>query len=268
MSRLFLLSVASAAVLGLAAFTALGPAFAHAGTNHGTIKVHEDAEVDPEKRNQPHVECEFWVEGFNMAGDAGHITIFAWAPTGDKGEVLSQDWTADGPDGTGFHFLVGPITLDEGGHYRVEAYLDQGHPGNTAHFAKSKVFWVEPCNGGGGGQGVPCPPGVIVTAVEDTTITVAWTAVADADSYNVYRAVGAGEFDLLATTAALSIVDTDTTVGETYTYVVRAVVDGVESEGPCGENEVTAIPFFPTEAGFAMAGLGSLGIYALVRRRG
>ena len=146
-------------VLLLTAFCAIGMtasaiAQGNENNNKGTIKVHDDAEADPETRNEPHVSCDFWVEGFNMQGSEGHLVFYAWPPTGDKGEVTPDgdglEWTGEEENDTngGYHFLNGPYQL-EPGHYRVEAYDDHdGHPGHESHFVKAKMFWVDDCETG------------------------------------------------------------------------------------------------------------------------
>lgn len=121
---------------------------ARAKTNRGTMKVHDDAVARPDTRNEPHVSCEFWVEGFDLASDSGVLQFEWWSPTGDKRPVLARGaspaWRADG-EGTGsHHFLAGPYRLPAG-HYRLEAYAEPGHPGGKGHFAKAKMFWVDEC---------------------------------------------------------------------------------------------------------------------------
>src|SRR5438067_464957 len=108
----------------------------------GTIKVHDNATADPEVRNEPHVSCDFWVEGFNMEDSSGTLTFQAWPPTGSK-EVVTPtgddlEWTADSGNGHGnFHFLSGAYQLPEG-HYKVTS-------SDGDEKEKSKVFWVDPC---------------------------------------------------------------------------------------------------------------------------
>lgn len=260
-------------LLALAIATAalsLPTAASHEGTNHGTIKVHDDATADPARRNEPHVSCDFWIEGFKMADDAGTLTFYRVPPTSSgKVEVSTSNWTADSGDlASGWHFLAGPFNFTSSpGHYRVEAFLAQGHPGNEGHFAKSKTFWVNPC--GAPSEDVPCPPGVEAVAGGDGSVELSWSSVAGATQYRIYRAVGGGELDDLAYVdgATTSFTDSDTTVGETYTYVVTAVVGGFESEA-CEEVSVTAIPLFPSLAVALAAGAACLAGFVALRRHG
>jgi hypothetical protein len=113
------------------------------GNNAGTIKVHDDATATPETRNEPHVSCDFWIEGFNMQDSSGVLTFQAWPPTGNKQTVTPTgaglDWSADSGNSHGnYHFLNGAYQLPAG-HYKVTAQNENGTK------TKSKVFWVDPC---------------------------------------------------------------------------------------------------------------------------
>ena len=65
-------------------------------------------------------------------------------------------------------------------------------------------------------------------------IKLTWAAVADATSYEVYRAMSStGTYTLLSTTTALTLTDTSLTTGKRYYYKVRAVrsVEGTDVFG-------------------------------------
>lgn len=76
------------------------------------------------------------------------------------------------------------------------------------------------------------PTGVTATAVAAADVSVAWSAVAGATGYNVYRRTGAGAYDYATPlNGATPVADTshlDTTAvdGTTYRYAVRAVITG------------------------------------------
>ncbi|GEM_PF-3870617 len=111
--------------------------------NAGTIKVHDDMSADPDEKNQPHVSCDFWIEGFNMQDSSGALRFQAWPPTGNKTVVTPTgdglNWTADSGNKHGnYHFLNGPYELPAG-HYKVTAINEGGEK------TKSKVFWVDDC---------------------------------------------------------------------------------------------------------------------------
>lgn len=122
---------------------------ASAGANPGTIKVHDNSTIG-EMRNDPHVACPFYFEGFNMVATSGNITVKAWPPTGDKQVVLTSNWSANDLENDTFadhHFLAGPYSLPSG-HYKV--FIS-----NAPDHVKMKTFWVdcEPT------QVAPCPAG-------------------------------------------------------------------------------------------------------------
>lgn len=237
------------------------------GTNHGTIKVHDEATADPPQSNHPHVDCEdFWIEGFNMADGSGTLVFYSWPPTGDRSVVLTANWTATAPDGDGdgFGFLAGPFTLPAG-HYHVEAYLTAGHPGNEDHFAKAKTFWVEPCEPT---ADLACPTDLAATANADGSVTLTFTPAPGSDGTNVYRTDAEGETDHLAVLGANVTAYTDTTAeaGASYTYSVTAFFGNEESES-CEVVEVTVIPVFPTAIAVGLAVAAGLAGYVMLRRR-
>lgn len=152
--------LATVFVIGFAATGAA--AQGESDTNRGTIKIHDGPVADPEVRNEPHVSCDFYVQGFNMNDGSGFIKFIAWPPTGDKdvvtptGDTLTWNGTPDG-DGE-YDFLKGAYYLPAG-HYRVEVYTYDGHPGHdSGHFAKAKMFWVDPCEDDTPPTVPPTPP--------------------------------------------------------------------------------------------------------------
>ena len=95
---------------------------------------------------------------------------------------------------------------------------------------------------------------------------MSWDAFAGATAYNVYRAEGSGDLELVATVTGTTFQDEDVVAGTTYTYTVTAMVGGVETEA-CELVEITAIPVFPTLIAGALAGIAGIGSYAFLRRR-
>lgn len=113
----------------------------------------------------------------------------------------------------------------------------------------------------------PCPT-VTATAQAGPANELTWTAVDGATGYNVYRAVGGGTFELIASVASdtTTLEDEDVEQGQTYRYQVTALVDGGETR-PCNTAEVTAIPVFPTAFAAVSASVVGLLAYVAVRRR-
>lgn len=258
-------------ILAAMLLTALAvPAQAQDDNNAGTVKVHDDAAENPPQRNVPHVSCDFYVEGFGMNDPSGWLVFFAWPPTGDHEPVMptgaNVTWTADREDDNGnFHFLAGPFFLPPG-HYRVEVYTDDGHPGgDEGMFAKAKTFWVEECDGAAI-PNPPCPPDVVAAAIAEGGVHLTWTGSAEG-TYVVYRAVGEEDFEMLAAVEGANYTDTTTAAGVTYSYYVTAVLGDQESVG-CTIVTVTAVPFFGAPVLGALALAGAVLAYAVLRRRG
>ena len=112
----------------------------------------------------------------------------------------------------------------------------------------------------------PCPENVMAAAQGDGSIVITWDEVEDADEYRVYRSTNeTGPFILLDSTENETFTDDTTAVGQTYYYMVTAVVGEVESE-ECEVVSATAIPLFGPIAG-AVALVGSVAAFAALRRR-
>jgi hypothetical protein len=259
---------------------------AAANTDKGTVKVHEAASENPEQQNDPHVSCDFFIEGFHIDDTSGTIVVKSWPPTGDGTTVLTDTWTGTAEaTGTGDHFNNGPYNLSAG-HYKVFVFGDAGHPGNTDHALKTKVFWVDQCGApctedcqpppvctdncqpctsdcGGNITGIPCPTDLAAVANADGSVTLTWDAVDGATSYHVLRATDGGALAEIGTTAGTTFTDTSTVPGTTYRFSVLAD-DGTTSEG-CEVVEVTAVPELPGLA-MGVAAVGGVAVFAVLRR--
>lgn len=71
----------------------------------------------------------------------------------------------------------------------------------------------------------------LVAQASDTSISLNWDAVPDADSYTILRSTTSGTVDVIIASGitATTYTDTNVTPGVTYYYVVRAVKNGQES---------------------------------------
>jgi len=100
------------------------------------------------------------------------------------------------------------------------------HNGGSAPVAMASLY------GGTSPPGPHCDPlaapGNLTAAGTKRSVTLGWSAVTDADSYNVYLSQG-GKYALVGSTAGTSFVHNNLKVGETFCYVVTSVQD-------CGEN--------------------------------
>ncbi len=239
-------------------------ASAHNG-NAGTIKVHDDDSYDTDNSNNPHVICQFWIEGVNMDGTGGSIVFYDWPPTGNKDFVGDDPWTGV-PEvvGNGYHFQNGPYVLPPG-HYRVEAYSDEGHPGNHGHFAKSKMFWVDPCDDV---RPPPCPSDLEATETQAGGIQLNFTPAPGSDGTNIYRSVNGAPFLYLDTLGSGATQYNDTNVNPLtgYAYYITGLFGDLESQD-CPIVELKTIPVFPSVfAGILAAAVGAVA-YGGMRRK-
>ncbi len=113
--------------------------------------------------------------------------------------------------------------------------------------AVAATTWLSSgCGGGGGGGGTPAAPpaapaGLSATAANGA-VSLAWTAVSGATSYNVYRATASGALGTktkIGAATATAYLDSTATNGTTYYYQVTAANGGGESGG---SNEASAKP--------------------------
>lgn len=134
--------------------------------NNGTVFIHQVAK-DSHPHNQPHVTCDFFVSFFGFdAGQQLSIAFAGQAPTGKDKALTVTDGTATtltsstpaGGAGNDYDGDLGPFGADnlavattlgspahEGWHIKLTVNTGQG----GGH--KYKVFWIEPCAGGGAG---------------------------------------------------------------------------------------------------------------------
>jgi len=70
------------------------------------------------------------------------------------------------------------------------------------------------------------PTNVVATAISTAQVNVTWTAVANADHYEVWRSVDGASYGSVATPSSASHSDTSVVAGKTYLYKVRAVDAG------------------------------------------
>ncbi|MEA3191188.1 MAG: hypothetical protein QOD77_1770 [Thermoplasmata archaeon] len=106
-------------------------------------------------------------------------------------------------------------------------------------------------------QDVPCAPLNVTCAPTAAGVEVEWDAVADATSYNIYRATGSDPFILLASGVTSPYEDTTAAAGQTYTYKLTALAAGAESDDSATCTSV-AVPSFPTAWALGLAGAGAV----------
>lgn len=112
----------------------------------------------------------------------------------------------------------------------------------------------------------PCPANVVAIPQDNGSIRLTWSAVAGAEEYHVYRATGSGALMHLATVKTTTYTDATTAVGQAYSYMVTADDGVLESRG-CSAVIATAVPFFGGALLTAIAAVGALGAFVVLRRR-
>lgn len=272
------------ALVALMAFGAMaGGAAAHKNTDdHGTITWHdsEDGEAQTHtesKYSEGAVElhCEFWVKGYNMSDDDGHIAAEHNYRSGNPDVTyveVAGNWTGEQNESGGWDFVAGPFTLSEDGLVRGFASTDDANHSGEAdhddfnHTTETHRISYEACEDEQEQEQRPaCPENVEAHAQQDESIELTWNASEDAEIYHVYRGEDHENREHVAQVDGTSYTDMETAADQTYRYEIRA-------EGPGGENPscpsvaVTAIPFFDSPALVAMAAAGSLGAVAVARR--
>jgi hypothetical protein len=112
-----------------------------------------------------------------------------------------------------------------------------------------------------------CPTELAVTPNDDGTVTLTWRPAPGSDGTNVYRAVGSGDLEYVATApiGVGSYVDREASPGGSYAYAVTGLFGNSESLD-CPVVETTAIPDLPTLAAIGLAGGSGLAAFALRRR--
>lgn len=108
------------------------------------------------------------------------------------------------------------------------------------------VTLLAACGGGGAGTAaapaeVPGMPTGMTVSAGDHQVTLRWSAVAGASSYNVYRSTAQGQQGTkVGASATPSFVDTTALNGTTYFYVVSA--DNAAGEGPASAQTPGVMP--------------------------
>lgn len=152
--------------------------------------------------------------------------------------------------------LVIVVSANTAGHYNNTATVSGNNvdpvTSNNAATASNRVVTAAP-------TGLSC-------VAEASRVRLSWDAVAQATSYNVYRATGTGAFIFLASTTGTTYDDTTAANGQTYHYRVTAVSAGGES-APSQACTAMAIPFFPSLVVGALATVGVVGAFHALRRR-
>ncbi|MEO8806271.1 MAG: hypothetical protein ABI433_09320, partial [Burkholderiaceae bacterium] len=100
----------------------------------------------------------------------------------------------------------------------------------------------------------PSAPTAVTATPGNAQVTVAWTAVIGADSYNIYRSTSAGtQGSKVGSGLTTSFIDTTAINGSTYFYEVTA--DNAAGEGPASAQSAGATPAVPVAVPASPTGL-------------
>lgn len=258
LARLSVLLVSATAL----AIVAAAPA-ASAHPDAGWVEVH-DGTRDPPDTNMAVVPCAgFFVEGFMIHGDAGTLEFFRIETNGSHTPVqptgAAATWASDNASHGDHHFISGPFQLPAG-NYVVAVHRDSGHPGPGEGVFPIVVHFKVSCP-------PPCPTNLTAQAMEDGSVKLSWGASPNATAYEIHRATGGNMTHIATVTAPTTLFSDVTSVpGTTYTYRVTAT-NGFETSSDCPAVQVTAVPVFPSIVAGALALLGAVGVFLVLRRR-
>ncbi|MCW3475607.1 extracellular catalytic domain type 2 short-chain-length polyhydroxyalkanoate depolymerase [Limobrevibacterium gyesilva] len=177
------------------------------------------------------------------AGDIGtrfveHAGYNAWADNNGIIVLYPQTTASFGPD------VIAPVNpqacWDWWGYVTHDAsYVTKGGRQIAAIKAMLDALTAgaKPAPPAAGAAGV-APGGLVATDIADDAAALAWTAVAGADFYRVYRAGTQGEFLPAGSVAGPSFGDSGLAPATSYRWRVTAVVGGIE--GPASASVAAA----------------------------
>lgn len=238
--------------------------------NNGTVKITPHLEDDGIPQNTPHVSCVFDIEwyGFDEGPDIISTVEFAMqAPTAEVGlsgtepsqvfvggDPASGAGTDSGFDGEATYTLAfdGEPHPQQGYHVKLTVHT----PGSQGADTKHKVFWVQPCTGGG------------PTATEETSAEQSSSVEGSEVQVAVDQAAGEQQFSTEA-----GVMGTHATADHGTAGTEAAAVDAAAADVPTQVAAGTEGSLFRDVAGSPWAlmaialGLLSVGAALVARRR-
>ena len=210
--------------------------------NNGTIKIDSNP-VDNDNNNEPHVGCSFTLEffGYDSGSQVATVSFSAQAPSGSGPVTPSSGssvltFTGSGPgnhlDKSETYTLNTSglaLQAQQGYHIKVSVEVT----GSKGSDDKFKVFWVQPCVGGSGGE----TPPPVTTGTTPPTVTPTTTTVTATGGR------GAGGTDV-------------TTSGTAAASTVTAPVGGVGAGFGGGSQKVNSASMVGLLSSLSFAGLG------------
>lgn len=203
--------------------------------------------------------------GRHFDAASAHFTLWADREGSAPAERLDEGTFNATPEeeGEGHRFRLGPYNLGETGD--ADAY-DFAITWNDGEAHELHVAFDGRCDEGGSAPPVPACEDDIVTATanEDGSITLRWTQVAQ--HVEIYRdGVHHASVNVTDDPGSRQYTDGSTVGGETYAYELRFMFG--DSHVGRGCLEVSAVPFLGAPLLGALALVGAVGVYVVMRRR-
>ncbi|MCZ8520457.1 MULTISPECIES: lytic polysaccharide monooxygenase [Paenibacillus] len=146
-----------------------------------------------------------WNQNAALTRDSFNLTPFCSVPYGGKQPPFTYSDTCNVPAKTGYHVIL--------------AVWEVADTANAFYNVIDVNF-----GGGGGGTTISAPTNLASPAKTETSVSLTWSGVTGASSYEVYR-----NGSLVGTSASASYTDSGLTAGTTYTYSVVAVASAGKS---------------------------------------
>lgn len=183
----------------------------------------------------PQVITKYTITAYNYTNAPKNWTFEAW--DGSQWIILNSNsnvtsWTSNGKKE--FYFSNSNAYIK----YRVNV-SSSGGGSNLVNLAIVELEMMGPPV-----AQIPAPTNLTAQA-ENEKVTLNWTSVEGATSYNIKRGTISGQYDTIipftptTTDSSITFEDTGLTNGTTYYYVVSAIVNGIES---LNSIEVAATP--------------------------
>lgn len=114
-----------------------------------------------------------------------------------------------------------------------------------------------------------CPGDPTAQAEPDGNVSLSWSAVPGAESYPIVRSGPNASDELIANVSAPSTTYVDANISSqgSYRYTIHAW-NGTARSTDCPALEVTTVPFLPSGAAIAAAGVLPISIYLAYRYQG
>lgn len=174
----------------------------------------------------------------NPVNAGADVTFTAHVTSGAAGTIGGTVAFMDGPNTLGYANLVNgsaslTTSLAAGAHSITAVY-----EGSSAYQTSTSPVLSQTVN-----VSLTAPSGLSATATSTTNVALTWSAVANATTYEIRRAVDGGAFNVVGTTSATSYNDATVTANKAYVYAVRALGAGGATSPNSAKEIATTVMF-------------------------